>query len=439
VRILFSLALILCTLPAGAVTPPKKKPAPRTPSPQRVEAAEAVQARVAESLASGIQNPGALVPFFEHLYRHQQNPALPLHVLQFGDSHSASDDWAVGLRAGMQSRFGDGGPGFTQAGRPYLGYRRYDSKSTASKGWKSRGLLSREGDSLYGLAGVAIEARKAGESITLDAEGSSVELFYWRQPGGGEFTLADNGAELSRISTDGELGPGYARFRFESSGQRSFALTTVDSGPVRLFGWVIEKEGGATWEPLGINGAQADVLLGIDEQLLRAHIRRRDPALIVLAYGTNEARSPEWTAESYLASFSTILTRVREAAPSASILVVGPPDHAIRAGRGRWIPQPGLDKIITAQRQAALAAGCAFWNLRAAMGGRDSMSQWVRAGLAQADYVHFTGPGYKLIAQSMVELLMAQFEIFSSVRKQIIGERTSEPAVTSNGSTSKNH
>lgn len=431
------LVVLAMAAPASAVTPPKRKPA--SPPPQRAEAAEAVQARIAEALSSGIQNPGALVPFFERLYRHQQDPAQPIRVLHFGDSHSASDDWTVVLRANLQGKAGDGGPGFTQAGRPYFGFRRYDSRSTATKGWKSRGLLSREGDALYGLAGVAVETSKAGEKITLEAEGSSMELYYWRQPDGGDFTISDNGTELSQISTGGELGPGYARFRYDTSAIHNFTLTTTRAGPVRIFGWVVEKPGGATWEPLGINGAQADLLLNGDEQLLRAHIRQRDPALIVLAYGTNEARSPEWTEASYRTSFDSVLRRLREAAPAASILVVGPPDHEIRVRRGRWIPQSGLDKIIAAQREAALAAGCAFWNLRAAMGGKGSMGQWVRAGLAQADHVHFTGPGYRLIAQSMHELLMAQFEIFTSVRKQIIGERAGESAVTSNGPTSKNH
>jgi lysophospholipase L1-like esterase len=437
VRARLAVAFAALAALAPAATPKKKKPAP--PSPQRVESAEAVQARIAEALSSGIQNPGALVPFFERLYRHQQDPAQPLHVLQFGDSHSASDDWAVVLRTSLQGKAGDGGPGFTQAGRPYLGFRRYDSKSTATKGWKSRGLLSREGDTIYGLAGVAVETSKAGEKITLEADGSTMELYYWRQPDGGEFTISDNGTELARISTGGEPGPGFARFRFETPTIHDFALTTTTTGPVRIFGWVVEKPGGATWEPLGVNGAQADLLLNGDEQLLRAHIRQRDPALIVLAYGTNEARSSDWTEASYRASFDNVLRRLREAAPAASIIVIGPPDHEIRAGRGRWIPQTGLDKIITAQREAALAAGCAFWNLRAAMGGRGSMGQWVRAGLAQADHVHFTVPGYRLIAQSMHELLMAQFEIFASVRKQIMGERTGESAVTSNGSTSKNN
>ena len=42
--------------------------------------------------------------------------AQPVHILQFGDSHTASDDWVNSMRFLLQTRFGNGGPGFVQAG-----------------------------------------------------------------------------------------------------------------------------------------------------------------------------------------------------------------------------------------------------------------------------------------------------------------------------------
>jgi lysophospholipase L1-like esterase len=153
---------------------------------------------------------------------------------------------------------------------------------------------------------------------------------------------------------------------------------------------------------------------------------------VVLAYGTNEARSKEWTYDSYRAMFAELLKRVRLAVPAASILVIGPPDHQIRQ-RGKWTPQPGIDRITAAQRDAALAAGAAFWNLRAGMGGRGSMNTWVRAGLAQGDFTHFTAAGYRLLGEALYELLMGQFDVFASVRKQIIGPAQTPTPIHANG------
>ncbi len=126
-----------------------------------------------------------------------------------------------------------------------------------------------------------------------------------------------------------------------------------------------------TWETLGINGAQADLLLGWNEDLLRSHIEQRDPALIVLAYGTNEARRTDWTYETYKSAFKQLLARLRAAAPASSLLVVGPPDQSLRQ-RGKWVPSEGVDRIIQAQRDAALESGAAFWNMRFGMGGKEA-------------------------------------------------------------------
>jgi len=442
------LSLVLCAGMAVAAAPAKNSAKKRTParasaarvSPQqRAEAAEAVQARVSEAMEIGILNAGSLVPFFERLYREKAG-GEPVHVLHFGDSHSASDDFPSAIRTVLQQKFGNGGPGYTHAGRPFPGCRRYDSKSTTTKGWKTHGLLSREGDGIYGMSGAAIETSRAGETVTLEAEGGIVEVLYWRQPGGGTFRLTVNGAELSRISTDAESGPGSARFKLDSAGPHELAITTDTDAPVRLFGWVVENPGGVTWETLGINGAQADVQLNWNEAIFAAQVRRRDPALIVLAYGTNEARWPEWNGESYREAFRQVIARLRAAAPAASILVLGPPDQAARVSRGGpWRPYAGVDMILAAQREVALSTGCAFWNWRSAMGGKGSISQWVRAGLAAPDYVHFSSAGYRLLGQSLGELMLSQFDIFATVRRQVIGERTSEPTSESNGPSAKNH
>src|SRR5262249_30097197 len=66
-----------------------------------------------------------LVPSFELLYQASRSKKA-VHVLQYGDSHTAGDDLPNTLREQFQARFGNGGPGFSLAGRPFRGYRRYD-------------------------------------------------------------------------------------------------------------------------------------------------------------------------------------------------------------------------------------------------------------------------------------------------------------------------
>jgi hypothetical protein len=75
-----------------------------------------------------------------------------------------------------------------------------------------------------------------------------------------------------------------------------------------------------------------------------------------------------------------------------------------------------VDMIVDAQRLAAAANGCAFWDWRAKMGGKGSMQQWVVAGMAQYDHVHFTGPGYKMVGDGLFRDLMSQYEVFLKAR-----------------------
>ena len=400
------------------------KPPPATVE-QREVARLFVEDRASDAMDLGVQNPAALIPFFERIYRSQlpdgvEESERTVRVLQYGDSHTAADDWASAVRGVLQPKFGDGGVGFIQAGHPYDGFRRTDAKGTQSRGWQPHGLLNREGDGLYGMAGVRLETDRPGETLTLDADGTAVELYFWKQSGGGRIAISDNGTALATLDTGGETGPGFWR-QVLPAGPHHLELRTQDEAPVIVFGWTVEKGHGLTWEPFGINGGQADLLLLWNEPLLRAQLARRDPGLIVLAYGTNEARRSDWNVESYREMLRNVLRRFRQAAPLASILVIGAPDQSLRARRS-IMPVEGVDRIDTAQREAALAEGCAFWNLRVAMGGRGSMKQWVTAGLAQGDFVHLTGPGYRLWGESLAQLLLQNYSVYGTVRSQVFGK-----------------
>jgi lysophospholipase L1-like esterase len=395
----------------------------------RAEAHDYVYENVAEGADIPVDNAAALIPFFEQLYRHQRGElAGPLHILHYGDSHTAADEWTADLRNHFQEKFGDGGSGFSLAGRPWNSYRRMDVRSGSTRGWHTDGLVGRSGDGVYGLGGVSMSTDRAHEAVYLDANAAEFELFYYQQPGGGTLQIYDNGVAMEQISTDGEPGPAY--YRLEAiPGMHRVEAETLDRGPVRLFGWVAENTTGVTYEELGINGAEASIIMGWNEETLRSNIERRNPALIVLAYGTNEAGRKDWTLESYREMYSRLIARLRMDAPTATILVIGPPDRTQRVRKVGWQTLEKVDVIAEAQRQAALANGCAFWDLRAKMGGKGSMLRWVAAGMAQADHVHFTGPGYKMLGDAVFRDVMSQYDIFLQARAAIVANVSSSSTI----------
>ena len=419
-------ALVGCCLLAGSPGAPAakkktarkktKRPAAPPVSPAvRAAAQRKVDEYLADSAQKPFQQPGALVPFFEQLVRlHADGDKTPVHIIQFGDSHTAADEWTGGLRDQFRERFGDGGSGFSLAGHPFLGYRRFDARGGGTTGWVSAGLRAGAGDGWFGLGGVSINTTRAGQSVFLEAECDRLEIHFLQQPGGGRLALYDYDELLDEIPTVGDLAPGFVRYATQP-GPHRFLLKTLDAHPVRLFGWVADKAAGVTYEALGINGAEATLLLKWDETMLAAYLQRRNPGMIVLSYGTNEASDPQWHSESYRAAFAKVVDRLRQAAPAATILVLGPADRWIRT-RGRWQLVAGIDDIIAQQQSVCRELGCVYWDTRERMGGVGAMRDWQSAGLAQGDRVHFTTGGYRRLSTVLFSDLMQLYDAYQKAR-----------------------
>jgi lysophospholipase L1-like esterase len=233
-------------------------------------------------------------------------------------------------------------------------------------------------------------------------------------PGGGELQLYDNDQPVRQISTDGDILATRASYR-TTPGTHTLKLVTLHNRPVRLLGWATDRDNGVTYESLGINGAQASIFFRWKETMIADDLKQRDPALIVLAYGSNEASDPNWTGESYQAMFSALLKRLRADCPLSSILVLGPTDRMMRMRNGSVTLVQGIDKIITAQRLACAENGAAYWDAKTRMGGSCSIRDWATAGLGQPDFVHFTAPGYDRLAEVLFGDIMRLYDQYQKV------------------------
>jgi lysophospholipase L1-like esterase len=140
------------------------------------------------------------------------------------------------------------------------------------------------------------------------------------------------------------------------------------------------------------------VILNWNERIWAAELNQRNPSLVILAYGTNEANSHLWTAEQYRADLTAIIDRIRRATPAASLLMIGPPD----CGR---LPLLHLSEVIDIQREIAASQHVAFWDWRLHMGGPGIVRRWVLAGLSQQDYIHLTPEGYRLLGKMVFDAI----------------------------------
>jgi hypothetical protein len=388
----------------------------------RPSIAERIQSSLSDP-AIGIEGGQYLAPFFASLKALQDSPgSSEVRILHFGDSHTAADVFTNSVRTLFQDRFGDGGAGFSLAGYPFKGYRIHGTRREMSTGWSVLGTyLPDIGDAMVGMGGVSLQTDRAGDWVSLDATASSLRVQYLLQPSGGDIAIYDGDTLLRNISTAADTYAGGVYTTAVTPGEHHFEVRTLMDAPVRLLGFVTENSGGITYEAMGINGAEASLFLRWNAAIQQELVSDRPPSLIVLDYGTNEASDHTWTEEGYEAMFQNIILRCRQLAPGVSILVIGPPDRALRVGRHGWAEFSGVDRIIAAQRAVCRKMGCAFWDQRNRMGGFGAMHDWTAVGWAQPDHTHFTSDGYNELAAAFFSDIFRQYTAYNGTVEATAG------------------
>ncbi len=155
------------------------------------------------------------------------------------------------------------------------------------------------------------------------------------------------------------------------------------------------------YDSLGLNGASVTVLSRMfNQQHWTAELQHRNPDLVIVNYGTNEADFAEFVEKGYEKELREAIRRLRAALPEASILVMSPMDRGRRNGSGEIETMATIPEIVAIQRRVAHETGCAFFDTFRAMGGAGTMARWyaARPRLVSADFIHPYPAGGKQIA-----------------------------------------
>lgn len=241
------------------------------------------------------------------------------------------------------------------------------------------------------------------------------DLFYQMQPGGGSMLASVRGQKSKLISTAaGSRQDGFHEI-LVSNGAPYLTITAQEGGPVAVYGAALETAGpGVTWEPFGVTGASITSLMRQSKSHLSQQVERRNPDLIVLQTGGNEVRHAGLKKDGgvgYKQAYLNALARLRSGAVEVPCLIMAPPDQATRE-RGRVVSKQVLTLMIELQRQAALEAGCAFWDTRNVMGGEGGFARWLenKPSLAWTDLMHLTKRGQELVGNSFADALLAHYD-----------------------------
>ncbi|HXP04610.1 MAG TPA: GDSL-type esterase/lipase family protein [Stellaceae bacterium] len=372
-----------------------------------------------------LSSPGALAPFFTALAALEQRQAQhPVRIIQIGDSHTANDSLSGRFRDLLQRRFGAAGRGWLPAGIPYK-YYRPQLVSVSESGWRHFKPSDHEPGLAFGFDAVDAESDPRDAVMAIEStDPAGFDRFaveYLTQPKGSAFTVQVDDAAPIRVSTAAAQSA-IARFELPlDHAARQVELRASGKPPVVLLGWAVERdEPGVIYENHGTIGATVDLLAQMTPEAVAYELSVRQPALLVVAFGTNEGFADNLDLDRYAGRFRNEVASLHRQAPGVPILILGPPNAnrvakdcaparcGSSGGDCTWQEPPKLAGVRDIERRVAADQGWAYWDWFAAMGGSCSIDRMASAdpALAMPDHVHLSRAGYDGIAAMLFRDLM---------------------------------
>lgn len=338
-----------------------------------------------------------------------------IRVLHYGDSQIEMDRLSANLREFFQSKFGGGGPGMLPAIQtiPSAVVSQHASGNlTAYAPYGDAGKRTSTGN--YGImaknyrmgssAVINIYASKHKAARERVKHFSSVKILVNDHKGNFKAKIREKGRQTT--------------YELESSGkgiqvlscQLDTVATTLTlnlSGPSDIYGIMVDDGYGVNVDNIPLRGCSGTIFTQIKDTVLQRCYQLSDVGMILLQFGGNSvpALYNDASIQRFKETTAKQIQYIKRLYPQAVVVYIGPSDMSTRKG-GKLHTYPCLPKLIEALKAAALENGACYWDLYAAMGGENSMIQWVKAGLAGPDYIHFTPKG----AEKMGEIMAKSFE-----------------------------
>ena len=355
-----------------------------------------------------------LDPFFASLEGARKTP---LRILHYGDSQIEEDRITSTIRKGLQERFGGGGPGLLPFGRPYY-TQCFSMTSTATLG---RAIVFADGpkrsNGRYGVMGQLARLDSATFTSVSPVKSNNTPSRRFNRL----TMMAGNVGALNVKcgSKQYKLGP-----VTNESGVGRIVIPLPDSsstvrfntwGSADNYGMQLHDTLGVSVDNIPMRGCSGTVFTRMSAAQLREYCTDGNVRMIILQFGGNSMpyRKTAKSISEYKTQLEKQIQHLKGIAPEAAILFIGPSDMSTNV-KGKMQTYPHLPMMVDSLKAAANNCGAAYWDMYAAMGGENSMVQWVKARpqLAGSDYVHFTPRGAEAVGNMLFESLMLYYDYF---------------------------
>lgn len=177
-------------------------------------------------------------------------------------------------------------------------------------------------------------------------------------------------------------------------------------GKGEVYGVSLEQATGVLVDNIPMRGCSGAVFTQIRQEALASFFEETNTRLIILQFGGNMLPNTEnrSTLAGYVNSLRQQVRYMKQCAPNASILFIGPSDMSTRV-EGELTTYPLLPYLDNSLVKMAQEEEIGYWSLYQAMGGHNSMIVWQKRGLAGSDYIHFTRKGADKVGKMLWDYL----------------------------------
>ena len=178
-----------------------------------------------------------------------------------------------------------------------------------------------------------------------------------------------------------------------------------------IYAFAMDGLSGVAIDNIALRGCSGTIFTKLDGNFLSKMYRELNVKCVILQFGGNTVPylTPERVA-GFKSSFVSQIKYIKRICPGISIIVVGPADMSTKV-QDNYETYEVLPDVVDAMRNAALQNGCAFWDMYSAMGGANTMPDWVfhDPPYAEKDFVHFTPNGASVIAKMFYNALITRY------------------------------
>lgn len=345
-----------------------------------------------------------------------------IRIIHYGDSQIEVDRISDLFRENLQNEFSGSGPGIIPAiqtipslsvSQDYSGdlirYTIYGSNT------------DRAGHNRYGILGLMCELkgsatinfRTRGEAYPNAKQFSKIRLIVGNTSADFKANLIAGNQNMGQKTVANDQSNASVITWETDKPVKSGTLTL--SGTADIYAIALDGKYGVNVDNVPMRGCSGTIFSRIGYSSISTTYDDIDTKLIILQFGGNAM--PQINSKDKAIWFSQEIEKqiqyFQRILPNCLILFIGPSDMSknIKGSMQTW---PYLVDVKEEIKKVVLKNGAAFWDMFEAMGGENSMPEWVKAkpSLATTDYIHFTQLGARKVSEMLSNSLMNDYQLY---------------------------